>query len=157
MDADTIRQSLEATYQENRALIAGLNDADLNRPSPNPHWKVRQLAAHVAEDDAGTLYVAKLLAQSKNAKAPDILVNVLNWWGLRKYKRAGVAELLPVMDRGHTELITWLDALPPEALERGGEISGMGRLTLAEFLVQNCEHSRAHAADIRTALNSVAV
>src|SRR5947207_393804 len=95
MDVNTIRSGLDATYRENRALIAGLGDADMERPTPNPKWKVRQLAAHIAEDDGGALYVGKLLARGKNAKAPAVVINLANWWSLRKYRKARVADLLP--------------------------------------------------------------
>ena len=64
-DLAALRGALEETYRENRALIAGLSDADLERPTPNRRWEVRQLAAHIAEDDGGTLYVGKLLARGR--------------------------------------------------------------------------------------------
>lgn len=151
-DVDALRQSLEETYQQNRALIAGLSDADLTRPTPNPKWRVRQLAAHIAEDDAGALYVAKLLARGKNAKAPDFVVNLLNWWGLRKYKRATVPELVTVMDERHRALAEWLQAVPPDDWQHGGFVSQVGQVTLAEFLLQNRSHSQDHGDDIRVAL-----
>lgn len=147
-----LRKALDATYQENRALIAGLSDADLVRRTPNPKWRVRQLAAHIAEDDGGTVYVGKLLARGKNAKAPDFVVNLANWWGLRKHRKARAADLLPVMDQKHRDLLAWLETLTPEQLQRGGEISQMGRMTLAEFLDRNQQHSREHGNEIRTAL-----
>lgn len=147
-----LRRALEATYQENRALIAGLSDADLERRTPNPKWRVRQLAAHIAQDDAATVYVGTLLAKGKNARAPDFVVNLANWWGLRRYRKARVGDLLPEMDRKHRDLLAWLDTLTPEQLQRGGEISQMGRMTLAEFLSRNRQHSREHGNEIRAAL-----
>jgi hypothetical protein len=152
MEIETIRTALEQTYQDNRALIAGLSDTDMDRSTPNPKWKVRQLAAHIAGDDAGALYVAKILAKGKNAKAPDFVINLANWWGLRKYKKATASDLLPVMDEKHRQLMAWLDTVPAEALDKGGEVSQVGRVTLGEFLVKNGDHSREHGADIRTAL-----
>jgi hypothetical protein len=154
MDKQGIRAVLEQCYQENRALIAGLSEADMERPTPNPKWNVRTLAAHIAEDPAGAVYVGKLLAQGKNAKAPDLVVNVFNWWGLRKYKRAGAADLVAVLDRRQQELLTWLDSAPEQALQNGGQVSQVGTVTLGEFLTRNGEHSREHAADIRSALAS---
>lgn len=152
VDVTTIRTALEETYRENRALIAGLSDADLGRPTPNPTWRVRQLAAHIAEDDGGTLYVGKQLAKGKNAKAPDVVVNLLNWWSLRKYKKARSADLVAVIDAKHRDLLAWFDSLTPEQLACGGEVSQVGRVTLAEFLLKNRAHSEAHRADIRSAL-----
>ena len=152
MELTEVRDVLEQTYQVNRALIAGLSESEFARKTPNPRWRVRQLAAHIAEDDAGTLYVGKLLARGKNAKAPDFVINVANWWSLRKHRKATPATLLAVLDRRHGELMAWLNTLQPEQLERGGEISQLGRLTLAEFLGQNSAHSREHAADICAAI-----
>jgi hypothetical protein len=149
----SIRDALEQTYQDNRALLAQLTDADLDRPTANPKWQVRQLAGHIAEDAAGTVYVGKLLARGKNAKAPDFVVNLANWWGLRKYKRVRAAGLLPIIDARQRELMAWVGELTPDALANGGEISGMGRMTLAEFLIANCAHGRDHGADLQAALH----
>jgi len=151
-DIASIRDALEATYRENRALIAALDDADLERRTPNPKWRVRQLAAHIAEDDAGTVYVGRLLAKGKNAKAPDVLINLVNWWGLRKYQKARAAELVAVMDAKHGELLAWLKTLTPAELARGGAVSQVGQVTLGEFLARSPAHSREHGADIRAAL-----
>lgn len=152
MEKQSIRAALEQVYQENRALIAGLTEADMERPTPNPKWKVRQLAAHIAEDPAGALYVGKLLARGKNAKAPDFIVNLFNWWGLRKYKKVSAADLVAVLDRRQQDLLTWFDSVPEAALGNGGEVSQVGTVTVGEFLTRNGEHSREHAADIRSAL-----
>src|SRR5690242_10067993 len=120
MDRNGIRESLEETYQANKTLLAGLQDADLERTTSNPKWRVRQLAGHVAEDDGGALYVGKLLARGKNARAPDFITNLVNWWSLRKYGKAHAADLMPVLEKKHAELMTWFDALPPEALNQSG-------------------------------------
>jgi len=153
MDTTTVRQSLEETYRSNRALIAGLAAADLDRRTPNPKWSVRQVAAHIAEDDGAILYVGKQLAKGKNAKAPGVVVNLMNWWTLRKHRRATAPDLLAVLDARHRALLAWLDELPPEAGQRDGEVSGMGRLSLADFLARSGAHSREHAAEIGAALS----
>ena len=155
-DPIAIRAALEETYRENRALIAGLSDPDLERPTSNPRWKVRQLAAHIAEDDGGTVYVGKLLAKGKNAKAPNFVVDLANWWSVRKHKWARAADLVAVLDAKHRELLAWLAALTPEALARGGEESQVGRVTLGEFLMKNRAHSQEHGDDIRAALGQPA-
>ncbi len=152
MDRDAIRQSLEETYRGNRTLLAGLQDSDLERTTSNPKWRVRQLAGHVAEDDGGALYIGKLLARGKNARAPDFVANLLNWWSVRKYRKAHGADLAPVLDRKHRELMSWFDGLSPEALDQSGTVSQMGHLTLSDFLVRNCAHSREHAVEIQAAL-----
>jgi hypothetical protein len=151
-DPATIREALEEAYRENRALLAGRADADLEQPTSTPNWRVRQLAAHIAEDGGGTVYVGNLLARGKNSKAPGFVVDLANWWSLRKYKGARAADLVAVLDRKHGELLAWLETLTPEHLARGGEVSQVGRVTLAEFLEENRAHSRPHGAEIRTAL-----
>jgi hypothetical protein len=57
-----------------------------------------------------------------------------------------------VLDRKHQALMSRLVTQSAEQLAHGGEVSGIGRLTLAEFLVQNGAHSREHGADLRRAL-----
>jgi hypothetical protein len=152
VDVATVQDALEQSYQQNRALLSGLKEADLSRPTTNPHWKVRQLAAHIAEDDGGALYIGKLLARGKNARAPGFVVNLMNWWSVRHYRKAGAQQLVDVLDQKHGRLLDWLAGLPAGALDQGGEISQMGRLTTGEFLIKNAEHSREHAAEVRAAL-----
>jgi hypothetical protein len=152
MEKQHIRAALGEVYQENRTLIAGLTDGDMDRPTPNPKWNIRKLAAHIAEDPAGAVYVGKLLARGKNARAPDLVVNIANWWGLRKYRNASASDLVAVLDRRQQELLAWFDSVPEGALSNGGKVSQLGEVTLAEFLTGNGEHSREHAADIRSSL-----
>ena len=47
-DGTAVQQALNETYQSNRALLSGLNAADMDRPTANSGWKVGQLAAHIA-------------------------------------------------------------------------------------------------------------
>ena len=152
MDTTVICAALEAMYQDNRKLIAGLSATDMQRPTPNPKWNVRQLAAHIAEDAGAMLSVGRLLARGKSAKAPDFVVNLANWWTLRKYGKARPTDLLLVMDANHQQALAWVRGLPSGALSHSGEVSQMGQLTLAEFLVKYPEHSRAHASAIHAAL-----
>jgi hypothetical protein len=154
MDRAQIRAALDQVYQENRALISRLSAADLERPTANPKWNVRTLAAHIAEDPAGAVYAGKLLGKGKNARAPAVVVNLANWWSLRRHRRASAADLVDVLDRRQRELLAWFDGLPESALANGGEVSQIGRVTLGEFLIRNGEHSHEHAADIRSALQS---
>src|SRR5690348_9917256 len=103
MDTATLRTTLDAAYQENRKLLAGLSETDMDRRTSNPRWRVRQLAAHIALDERGMVAVGKLLARGKNAKAPGFVIDLMNWWSLRKQRTAGPAGLLAVMDGGHQQ------------------------------------------------------
>lgn len=152
-DRGTIRAALENAYHQNCELLATLGDSDLARPTANPGWRVRQLAAHIAEDEGGVLFIGKRLARGKNVKAPAFLVDLLNWWTLRKHRRARPADLLSLIETRHRELMHWLDDLPAESMTRGAEVSQLGWLTVADFLVQSQAHSQQHAADLRAALS----
>ena len=57
-DVAAIRVAVNAAHRENRARIASLGDADMERPTPHLQWRVRQPVLPIAEDNAG-LYAAE--------------------------------------------------------------------------------------------------
>ncbi len=106
MELNAIRTALEESYQQKLALVGSLSESDLGRRTANPKWTVRHLAAHIAEDDGATLNIGKLLARGKNATAPDFVVNIMNWWAIRRHRRSRPAELTAVLDEKHRPLMT---------------------------------------------------
>lgn len=152
MVTEEISAAVELAYQEKRSLIAGLSEADLARRTTNPQWGVRQIAAHLAQEDDATIFIGKRLAIGKNATPPAIVVNLANWWTMRRTAHSSAAELVTLLERKHVALNAWLQTLPAEALDRGGVVVGAGRMTLRELLLHGGDHVREHAAEISAAL-----
>ena len=151
---EKLKSILGSQRDEVRAFLGGLSDTDLLTKT-DLGWSVSQVAGHIAESPPGDTYVAKRLAQGKNATLPGFLafvINLGNWWGTRKYKRTSRDILVKTWDTQHAKLTDYVATLTDSELDRGGVVMGMGRVTLYEYLVQSPSHARDHAKAIERAL-----
>ena len=146
-------------HQARRGLIEGLDAAALDRPTDNPGWTVRDLAAHVASSDEMVLMCAKRLAQGKNVLPVPMPGRVFEWMGsrmngrtVRRHRRDNVTQLVGHLEATHGKAADFLATIPAEGFSRAGTVPSMGRMTLAEVLSTVVEHNREHAAVLRKAL-----
>lgn len=139
-------------YEEVRSLIGGLPEDALSRKTSNG-WTVGQLASHIAGSPKGHIYVIGRLRKGGNATIPgplSFLVNVLNWNDARKFKNTSKPALLEAAERCYNDYTAALDGLTEDELDRGGDVLGLGKMTLYEYLMTSGDHGREHAADLRT-------
>lgn len=156
-----LRDALTRNNEEMRTLIDGLTEADLAKKCDNG-WKVSQLAGHIAGSPSGDIYVAKRLAQGKNASIPGFLgwiIDLSNWWGGRKFGSASKADILAALEDKHNELFAYINTLSEDQLDGRGKVSGagsnLGELSAYEYLaVQGPQHRSDHAAGIRSAIGA---
>ena len=149
-----IRDSLAVNLEETRALLQRLGPDDLKRTAANG-WTVAQLAGHVAVAPSSALYVLKRLKDGRNATVPKFLSwapALRNWFIVRRYNSATVADMLKVAEASYGELVAWVNNVSDVDLDRAGEVFGSGRQTLRSFLEYVLEHGREHRAEIDAAL-----
>ena len=153
----TLRQVTSKAHVDMGQLIDGLREADLDRKT-DLGWPVRALAGHIAQAPAGDKYVARRLSGGKNATLPGFLaftIDVANWYGARKFRRAALSELRSELDRQYTDLVTYIESLNTYQLDQGGTVMGLGRLTTFEYLHQSPSHVLEHASSIQHAIGAV--
>lgn len=151
---DELMALLDQADEETRALLNGLTDEDLEKKTEESNWTVGQVAGHIAQEPWG-IYVTRRLAQGKDAAPPrplGFLLNLGNWWGTRRFRSTSKANLLETWSAALGKYRRHVEALPEESLDRGGEVSGLGRMTTYEFVKRAPEHTREHAGTIRKAL-----
>lgn len=151
---DTLRAIVVAHHQEMRRLIGALSDADLDRRT-EIGWSVRAVAGHIAQAPSSDIYVAHRLAAGKSATLPGFLfftIDIANWFAARKFQKGTQQELVVELDRQHAKLVTYLESLSADQLDRPRSVMGLGRLTTFEFLHQCPSHAQEHAASIRRAV-----
>jgi hypothetical protein len=146
--------AIDTADRETRALLESLRDEDMAKKTDESNWNVGQLAGHVAQVPWAT-YVLGRLAQNKNASAPGPLSFVLhlgNWWNTRRYRRTSRQRLLDDWAVGVERYREYVERLPAEVLDNGGDVTGRGRMTVREFVLSAPDHTRQHADTIQKAL-----
>jgi uncharacterized damage-inducible protein DinB len=149
-----IRDSLNTNHAETAAMLKNLSADALKRRAANG-WTVAQLAGHVAVAPSSAMYVLKRLSKGGNATVPSFLSwapALRNWFSVRKYNSATTDDMLQTAGKARDEVIAWTDKIADGDLDRAGEVFGVGRKTVAEFLDYILEHGREHRAEITAAL-----
>jgi hypothetical protein len=146
-----LREIVTRDYEEARALIARLGADTLARTTSNG-WTVGQLAGHIATSPKGDVFVLDRLSKGKSASVPGplkFMIDLMNWWNVRKYKGMPKDDLLKVAEDCHNERFARLNMLSEDDLDRGGEVLSLGKLTAYEYMKRSGEHPREHAAEIK--------
>jgi len=149
-----LRDILTNHYEDMRALIGGLRDADLDRKTDNG-WSVRLLAGHIAASPTGDIYVLDRLTVDRNATIPKPLafvLDIMNSVNGRRFRKASKADLLTEQESQYNALFAHVTALSEAQLDGRGSVFGMGELSAFEYLMQTPSHGREHAASIRSAI-----
>ena len=149
-----LRDRLAADYEDTRALLQRLGDDTLKRTAPNG-WSVGELAGHIAVSPDGVAFVVNRLRAGKNATLPAplaFLVDLTNWWEKRKFSKTSKSDLLAAAEGAYTKAVAYVNGLSGDELDRGGEVLGMGKLTIYEFINRNGDHQRDHAAELKQAI-----
>jgi hypothetical protein len=147
-------RALDDADRETRALLESLSDDDLKKRTAESNWTVGQLAGHIAQAPWG-MRVLGQLSQDKSAAPPapfGFLLHVANWWNTRGYNATSRQQLLDTWTSSFGKYREYVDSLPDSVLDNGGEVSGRGRLTVAEFVANAPLHTREHGETIRRTL-----
>jgi len=158
-DPATVRAAWEDNCQKTHALIAGISAADLDRPTQNAGWTVRNLAAHIAEADTVLASSAKRLSQGKNPFFLPFPTPVAMWFAdmhnksaVKKYRAATTAELSTLADTAHAKASEVLDSIPADGWQKATKVPALGIHTLATFIHFIVEHTEEHSEVLKKAL-----
>lgn len=148
--------ALDTADRETRALLESLSDADLGKKTDESNWTVGQLAGHVVQVPWAERVLGKL-SHNKDAGAPpglDFLLDLGNWWNTRRFKNTSQAALLETWSTSFADYRTYVEAIPEDVLENGGDVPGRGRMTVRDFVLSAPDHTRQHAETIQKAIAS---
>jgi hypothetical protein len=149
----------EQSVAEARRTLTGLDASQLARPTPNPGWDVRALAAHIATADDFVPFCAKKLAAGKNvlpipipAFIEDFIGRIGNKSTVKRHRVADAAALVAALDASHAKAKVAIEAIPEAGWTRPGKVPGAGRQTLATFIQAQASHANEHLEVLRQAL-----
>ncbi len=139
--------ALEATPASLRAVLDGLDDAQLDTPYRDGGWTVRQLVHHVADSHA---HMSLRIRFALTVDAPTIMAYDENAWVALPDATTGAVEpSLRQLEGTHARLVALLRALPPEALARCFVHPERGPMPLDVTAALYAWHGRHHVAHVR--------
>lgn len=128
--------------------VAGLTDADLDRPQPSGGWSARQVIHHLADSEAMSyIRLRRLLAEDfpviRGYDEPE--------WARRLHYERPIEASLAVTRAVRAASLQLLEALGPDEWDRAGTHSEMGAYSVERWLRVYAGHTHEHADQIRRA------
>ena len=142
--ADQI-ETLRRLPERLRAVVAGLNDNQLDTPYREGGWTVRQLVHHVADSHANS-YVRVKMALTE--EAPTITAYDEAAWARLPDSQMPIEVSLPLIEAVHARLVSLLESMSDADYQRTFRHPERGQVTLANNLALYDWHSRHHTAHI---------
>ncbi len=148
-----LHADLDTTRTAFHALVSSLSDADLDRPSGETDWTIKEELWHVAYA-VGFIRGGILRAQQgKKRGAPPIPIWLRDWISLRlvrwQARRATRHDLTRYYDRQHAALLHTLAGVSAADWARRVKLFGEEERTLDGLFHRPVTHFREHAASIR--------
>jgi hypothetical protein len=148
MDRQALLERFRGGYAAVENALAGITEADLDRPAPDGGWTARQVAHHLADSEA-TAYVRlrRLIAEDE----PLILGYDEPEYARRLHYDRPIASSLAVLKAVRDASLDLLESLSPDEWERTGTHSESGPYSVGRWLEIYAAHSHDHADQIRAA------
>jgi chloramphenicol 3-O-phosphotransferase len=156
---ETSRNALDAWHSIPavvRGIVDGLSDAELDRRIPGVTLSRRELVHHVVEANvvAASILVAALGAND-TVYDWSWMMPFGSWMDRMRYDRKPISPALALLDAMNAWVVGQIEPLE-DGLERrvrlrdrpGGDLR---TATVAEILLQEADHAREHAEELRAA------
>jgi uncharacterized damage-inducible protein DinB len=142
--ADQI-ETLRRLPERLRAVVAGLNDTQLDTPYREGGWTVRQLVHHVADSHANSYVRVKMALTEED---PTITAYDEAAWARLPDSQMPIEVSLPLIEAVHARLVSLLESMSEADYQRTFRHPERGQVTLANNLALYDWHSRHHTAHI---------
>jgi DinB family protein len=141
---------IEDTPARFRALVAGLDDAQLDTPYRPGGWTIRQVVHHVPDSHMNAYVRMKLAATEDRPTVKSY--EEARWAELSDGRTAPVDMSLALLDALHRRWVAFLRGLSDAELRRAFKHSEWGEVTIEESITMYSWHCRHHAAHIAGAI-----
>ena len=144
-ERDTLIAQYKSGYDEVRAALQQLSEADLDRRPASGGWTPREIVHHLADSETtSTIRLRRLLAEERpliTSYDEELFARKLH------YDRpiATSLEVLQAVRSSNSELLEWLSE---EEWMREGTHSEQGRYTVEDWLRIYAAHAHDHAAQM---------
>jgi hypothetical protein len=155
-----IRQELQDSRRKTLRLIGSLEATIAVHRSRPDAWSVKDHVAHLVAVEESVIHFAHRILNENCPISPlchDVAFNQDAWNNREVAERAGYTwdEALCALEATRTELLTLLDHIPVEALDRVGAHPIWGEpVTLASVLRVPYRHERGHQNEIAALLTN---
>jgi len=153
-----LRAELEETQAAYHALLAEVSMDDLERPTANPTWNVRQMLFHIIVALRFLPQDIRMLRSGHFIAPPPALFDHVNDWYTRWHSRMHTpASLADTYDREHQKLLALLAEISDEDWEKRAVFPDIdphlsGEQAIPDLFHYISVHFKDHAQQIREAL-----
>jgi hypothetical protein len=128
--------------------LAGITDAELDRPQPDGEWTAREVVHHLADSESmAYIRLRRLIAEDN----PEIQGYDEPEWARRLHYDRPIGASRAVVGAVRAASLQLLRSLTPDEWERAGTHSESGAYSVAQWLEIYADHTRDHADQIRRA------
>jgi hypothetical protein len=128
--------------------LAGITEADLDRPQPSGEWTARQVVHHLADSESmAYIRLRRLIAEDD----PVIHGYDEPEWARRLHYERAIEASVAVVRAVRSASLQLLETLTPVELARTGTHSESGPYSVGRWLETYADHTHDHADQIRRA------
>jgi hypothetical protein len=128
--------------------LAGISEADLDRPQPGDEWTARQVIHHLADSESmAYVRLRRLIAEDE----PIIHGYDEPEWARRLHYERAIEASVAVVRAVRSASLQLLETLTPAEWARTGTHSESGPYSVGRWLETYADHTHDHADQIRRA------
>jgi DinB superfamily len=128
--------------------LAGITEADLDRPQPGDEWTARQVVHHLADSETmAYIRLRRLIAEDE----PVIHGYDEPEWARRLHYERAIEASVAVVRAVRSASLQLLETLTPAEWARTGTHSESGPYSVGRWLETYADHTHEHADQIRRA------
>lgn len=150
-----VRVKMEEARHELVDLLQSLTPEQMELPTRNEGWKVRQVVIHIAQAEGGMLPIAQRILErdpQQRELAQSIDLARYNNSMIKRRTDKTVPELIEELNTSRAKVNELLAQVSDSDLDLPGYHPAVGEITLYGLFVVIYRHERDHAEDIRQAL-----
>lgn len=148
MDRTALLDHYRSALADLDEAVAGITEADLDRPQASGGWTARQVIHHLADSEAmAYIRLRRLIAED----SPLIRAYDEPEWARRLHYDRPIEASLAVVAAVRASSLQLLESLTPSEWERTGTHSESGAYSADRWLLIYAEHTHGHANQIRKA------
>jgi hypothetical protein len=133
--------------------LAGITEADLDRPQPGDEWTARQVVHHLADSESmAYIRLGRLIAEDE----PIIHGYDEPEWARRLHYERAIEASVAVVRAVRSASLQLLETLTPAEWARTGTHSESGPYSVGRWLETYADHTHDHADQIRRARRGAA-
>lgn len=150
-----LKYKMAEARQELVSTLLGLTPEQMEYPTRNEGWNIRQVAAHIAAAEGSMEAIGqRILMQDPQQRETVANLDLARYNNSLIRRRADktIPELISELESSRARMLEMLDRASDSDLDLSGSHPAAGEITLYGLFVVIYRHERQHAEDIREAI-----